>query len=109
MKRGKGRREIDALLDFWGNTWSNTFGEEEKLMEELDCPAAAVNKQAHAQFLLKYGGLRKRLDAAGTGPALVLEMYEMLSKWLVEHIQGVDIQLRGASARRNQNLVGASN
>jgi hypothetical protein len=58
---------------------------------------------------LKYGELRKRLDAAGTGPALVLEMYEMLSKWLVAHIQGVDIQLRGRVGKTNQNLVGASN
>jgi hemerythrin len=47
MKRGKGRHEIHTLLDFLGQYVVEHFREEEKLMEELNCPAAAVNKQAH--------------------------------------------------------------
>jgi hemerythrin len=108
MKQGKGRHEIAAMLDFLGKYVVQHFAEEEKLMDEVACPAAAANKQAHARLLSKYGDLRKRFDSAGGGPSLVLEMHEVLSKWLVDHIRGVDVQLRGRVGSSKQDLVGAA-
>ena len=108
MKQGKGRQEIETLLDFLGQYVVRHFAEEEKLMEATGCPAAAANKQAHAQLLVTYGDLKKRFDVAGGGLSLVLEMYDVLSKWLVSHIKGVDIQLHEHVGNAKQNLVSAA-
>jgi hemerythrin len=108
MKPGKGRHEIAAMLDFLGKYVAQHFNEEEKLMEEVNCPAAAVNKQAHARLLSEFGDLRKRFDVAGSGSSMVLEMHDVLSKWLIERIRGVDVQLRGQVDRPKQDLVGAA-
>jgi hemerythrin len=109
MKQGKGRHEIDAILDFLGQYVVRHFSEEEKLMEEVDCPAAAANKQEHTQFLSKYGEFRQRFAAAGAGPSLVLEMHTMLSNWLVRHIKGTDIRLRKCVGNAGRQLAGAAN
>ncbi len=108
MKQGKGRHEIAAMLDFLGNYVVQHFGKEEKLMDEVNCPAAAANKQVHARLLSKYGELRTRFDSAGGGPSLVLEMHEVLSKWLIDHIRGIDVQLQGCVGNSKRDLVGAA-
>jgi hemerythrin len=108
MKHGKGRHEIAAILDFLGKYVVEHFAEEEKLMDAVKCPVAAVNKQAHARLLSKYGELRTRFDNAGSGVSLVLEMHEVLSKWLVDHILAVDVKLRGHVGNSKQDLVGAA-
>jgi hemerythrin len=109
MKQGKGRDELRKILDFLAKYVVRHFADEEKLMAKVNCPAAAVNKQAHTQFLTTYSNLRKQFDGAGAGPALVLDMYNLLSKWLVQHIKGIDVQLRDCCGNANQNLVGAAN
>ena len=108
MKQGKGRQEINASLDFLAKYVVQHFGEEERLMEEVDCQVAAANKAAHAQFLARYAELRRRLDAAGAGPSLVLEMYDLLSKWLVAHIKGVDVQLREYVGHAKREIAAAA-
>jgi hemerythrin len=105
MKEGKGRQEIHTMLDFLGKYVVQHFRAEEQLMEDLDCPAAAANKEAHAQFLAQFGRLRKRFEGDGAGPTLVLEIYEALSKWLLEHIKGVDLQLRGPIANAKRDVL----
>ncbi len=94
MKQGKGRQEIGAILDFLGEYVVKHFADEERLMEETRCPAAAANQQAHAKFLSTYAELRSRFDRAGGAAALVLEIHDVLSKWLVGHIRGIDTRLR---------------
>jgi hemerythrin len=109
MKQGKGRDEIGKLLDFLAQYVVRHFAEEERLMEQLKCPAAAANKQAHAQFLATYSGLRKQFDGAAAGPSMVLQIHDLLSKWLVQHIQGIDVQLRESCGHPREGLVGATN
>ena len=109
MKQGKGRDVIAKLLDFLGQYAIRHFAEEEKVMEQLNCPVAAANKQAHAQFLSTYSGLRKQFDGAGAGPSLVLQIHDLLSKWLVQHIKGIDVQLRESCDYAKPDPVGATN
>jgi hemerythrin len=94
VKQGKGRDLIGRLLDFLGQYVIRHFDAEERLMEELNCPAAAANKQAHAQFLSTYSSLRKQFDEAGAWPALVVQIHDLLSEWLLRHINEIDVQLR---------------
>ena len=111
MKQGKGHDGIGKLLDFLGQYVVRHFAEEERLMEKLKCPAAAMNKQARARFLSTYSALRTQFDEgeAGAGPSLVLQIHDLLSKWLVQHIKGIDVQLREYCDPAKQGLVGATN
>jgi hemerythrin-like metal-binding protein len=109
MKRGKGHDTIGRLLDFLAQYAVRHFAEEEEVMEATNCPAAAANKAAHAQFLVTYSGLRKQFDGAGAGPSLVLQIHRLLSEWLVQHIKGIDVQLRDYCDPAKQDLVGATN
>lgn len=93
MMQGKGREEIKRLLDFLGNYVVKHFAEEEQLMAKHGCPAAAANRAAHQAFLAKFQQMRERLDSAGAGPTLVLEAYDAVSTWLVDHIRKIDTQL----------------
>lgn len=105
MSRGQGRQEIGKILDFLGKYVVEHFAEEERCMEEYDCPAAAANKQAHAQLLSTFAALKGRFDREGATPTLVLDIQSKLNDWLVQHIERIDKQLAG-SAPRGRTLVG---
>jgi hemerythrin len=107
MTQGKGRDEIKRVLDFLGSYVVKHFAEEEKLMEEFDCPAASANKAAHHAFLTKFKELQARFDSAGAGPSLVLEAYDVVTTWLVQHIKRIDTQLLASVSGQEKKLVGA--
>ena len=94
------RDVLGKLLDFLGQYVVRHFAEEEKLMEEWDCPIASANMQAHAQFLSTFSGLKKQFDENGNGSVLVLQIHDLLSKWLIQHISRIDVQLREMSRSR---------
>jgi hemerythrin len=106
MKQGKGRDVIGTLLDSLWQYVVRHFAEEERLMEKLHCPAAAANKQAHAQFLSTYNGLQIQFD--GAGPSLVPQIHDLLSKWLLQHISGIDVQLQECCGYAKRGLVGTT-
>ncbi len=107
MKRGKGRGEMAAILDFLGQYVMRHFADEEREMDRVHCPAAAANRQAHRDLIAKFGQFRKRFDAEGAGPALVLQIHETLCNWLVQHIKAIDLQLRDCVESARPGLVGA--
>ena len=109
MKQGKGCDEIRGLLDFLGQYILQHFAEEEELMEELNCPTAATNKVAHARFFTTFSRLQRQLNRAGSGPSLVLQIHDLLTKWLVQHITEIDSQLRDYCDPVKQSLAGTTN
>lgn len=94
LKQGQGRQEIGAILDFLGRYVVQHFKDEEAIMDRLHCPVAAANKLAHAQFLKRFGELKQRFESEGAGLSLTIEIHDMLGKWLVQHIRGIDVKLR---------------
>ena len=79
------------FLQFYA-TWH--FGQEENCMNEYKCPVAAVNKQAHAEFIRTFGKFYTEWQTGIMTPKLVNETYKELEKWLVQHVARVDTQLR---------------
>ena len=96
--QGRGRDEIARIIDFLQKYVVDHFAAEERIMDELACPAAAANKRAHAEFLTTFTAFRRQFDEQGAKTTLVLEMYEKLTRWLVAHIAGIDKQLSGCVA-----------
>ena len=93
MSEGKGKEKIGGMLQFFLDYSKRHFKKEEECMQQYRCPAAEINKAAHAQFLVSFSGLQSRFQAEGASEGLVLELRQRVSEWLVRHIQGVDSQL----------------
>lgn len=108
MSQGKGRQQIEKLLDYLTDYALNHFGYEEKCMEEYRCPVAAKNKDAHAKFVERFLALRAEIQKEGPTPRLVIEARHVLSDWLVNHILRVDSKLhpcvtKTVAARNGKN------
>ena len=108
MQQGKGRDEICKLLGFLRQYILQHFAEEEELMEELNCPVAATNKAAHVRFFSTFSRLQRHFNRTGSGPSLVLQIHDLLTKWLVQHITEIDCQLRDYCDPAKQSLVGTT-
>ncbi len=62
-------------------------------MEVYHCPAAEINKQAHADFLEKFDKIRDEYNQAGGSADLALKIHEEIFDWIVNHVIKVDGQL----------------
>lgn len=94
MSRGSGQQGLGEFMDFLGQYAAWHFRHEEGCMEEHRCPAAAANKQAHAEFIRIFRGYRKRLDNEGPTTKLVIEVQQQVTAWVRNHIVRTDTQLR---------------
>ncbi|MEN8240407.1 MAG: hemerythrin family protein [Chloroflexota bacterium] len=90
----EGREVAGDILDFLQFYSSWHFEREEKCMDEYQCPVAAVNKQAHSDFLETFNQFYKQWWEEKMDAALVEKTYQELKNWIVEHIRGVDVQLK---------------
>jgi hemerythrin len=90
---GAGRVAAGELLDFlqFYSVWH--FEREERCMEEYRCPAAELNKQAHAQFIEMFGSFYERWQESSMDPELVQTTYAELGRWIASHIMSVDTAL----------------
>ena len=90
-------KKIVNLLQYY-TEWH--FCREEDCMNKLKCPVAARNKDAHAQFIETFLAFRKELEGGGDSASIATRMYKTLVGWLVQHIQGVDSELRYVSGEQ---------
>ncbi len=67
------------------------FSHEEKYMESIDDPELPRQKAEHAAFLEKVNAYSFDAVNEDSAKAIILELLEYLSKWLMSHILGSDI------------------
>lgn len=94
VEQGRGREGVDRLLNFLGDYAAKHFSMEEKLMTSTRCPAAEKNREAHKAMFETYKKWRANYDQHGFDPSLVMELKNILSEWLVQHICKIDCTLR---------------
>lgn len=64
------------------------FNDEEMLMKRANYPQLSRHQEIHRKLIASLGMLEKKFDEHGLG---ILEpLAEFLTKWLTEHIAGVD-------------------
>ncbi|MFZ5832309.1 MAG: bacteriohemerythrin [Planctomycetota bacterium] len=107
MKAGKGRDELKRMLDFLGQYVVQHFRDEERVMEQFACPAAARNKQEHAKFLALFQQLNRKFESGEAQVSVLLEIHDTVTEWLLRHIKGVDLQLAQTIRQAQQAPVGA--
>jgi hemerythrin len=94
MKKGEGAAGLKDLLDFLGKYAQWHFGREEGCMTQHQCPVAAANKNAHAEFIKVFTAYRGRLEKEGATPGLAFEIQQQLTNWLNNHIVRIDTKLK---------------
>lgn len=94
MLYGAGEKKLTEVLQFVGEYANFHFQREEECMHRYRCPAADINRNAHAQFLATFTGLAGRLQTEGPTEAVQLAVQRELLDWFLQHIKGVDTQLR---------------
>ena len=69
------------------------FDREEECFEKYQCPAAEMNKNAHAAFVEKFDRYHKRFHDAGGSNDMALKIHQEITDWIVNHILRVDGEL----------------
>ncbi|MCB0102424.1 MAG: hemerythrin family protein [Anaerolineales bacterium] len=69
------------------------FDREEECFEKYQCPAAEMNKNAHAAFVEKFDRYHKRFHDAGGSNDMALKIHQEITDWIVNHIMRVDGEL----------------
>ena len=93
MSMGRGRTEVDGLLDKLGGYAVMHFGHEEDCMTKYNCPVAAKNATAHQEFIATFSNLREEFEKDGATAYLVVRVESELMRWLIGHIKGTDSHL----------------
>jgi hemerythrin-like metal-binding protein len=93
-RQGTAKEHLAEAINFLGDYVQRHFGEEESIMAKHHCPSAGHNKSAHLQFLAAFTKIKERMDRDGATTSLVLELKNLASSWLVNHICKVDTGLR---------------
>ena len=94
MSEGRGRSEVDGLLQQLGAYAALHFGNEESCFEKWKCPFAAQNVEAHKVFIATFENLRAEYERDGASSHLVVRVQSELMRWLAAHIKRTDTTLR---------------
>ena len=95
---GKAREELMEHLEFLGHYAQTHFAQEEKIMDDHQCPSRGQNKAAHAKFLKDYEQLVAMVNQNGATTKVALQVKQMLGDWLSNHICRIDTGLRNCTA-----------
>lgn len=102
LEEGRGEKVVGKIVNLMKYYAEWHFGREEKCMAEYECEVAGINQKAHRWFLDSVDEFQQRFRESGGSQEIAMEMYTTLTKWLVQHIQGVDGKLGGCILRHQQ-------
>lgn len=94
IEEGKSSNAVKKILSFLEFYAEWHFDHEEKCAHKLECPMAQINKDAHGIFLdtvKKYKNNYR--DNPDEQKEIAIQIHGDLAKWLVNHIQGIDVKL----------------
>ena len=93
MSLGRGRSEIEGLLNQLGVYAATHFRDEEECMARYECPVAAANAAAHKDFVVTFTSFKREFERDGASAHLVVRVESELMRWLSGHIKRTDTQL----------------
>lgn len=97
---GRGKEEIDRMLDFLGKYVVKHFGYEEGVMERHRCEVSAENQKAHRDLVDKVTQWRSAYYSGGSSLQMVVELNSFLKQWLKDHIIATDSCLNQCIKRK---------
>lgn len=92
--QGKSADEAIKILEFLEQYTIKHFAQEEKLQREINYPKYNEHKEMHTKFINKIADLKKDMVETGATIALIININQTISDWLVKHIMTVDKDLK---------------
>jgi hemerythrin len=95
------REEAARVLAWLGGFVVEHFAAEERLMAEVEYPAAEAHIREHREFARNLAGIEADFAAHGATAAVVFRLEKQAVDWLMDHVYFTDVALgRYALARR---------
>ncbi len=92
---GKGMEELGNLMNFLEEYALSHFKDEEALQILHNYPAFEAHRSEHAYFIKQLDILKQHLNSDGESLQLVAETGTVLTRWLLNHICNIDMELGG--------------
>lgn len=90
IAQDKGKRELEAVIQFLTEYVVHHFGTEERYMQEFGYTNSVQHKAQHEQFVKNFLRLKGELMSGGASPALTEELRQLAVDWLINHIMFSD-------------------
>ena len=91
-RAGLAGADLEKLLIALDQYTTRHFQLEVKYMQECSYPGMAEQQKAHASFTATFAERSEELHRTGMTSAMVNAVKEELSRWLREHVTGLDMQ-----------------
>jgi hemerythrin len=92
--QGKGADEALKVLDFLESYTIKHFADEEKFQLKINYPNYQQHKKLHTDFISQISILKKDMIASGATLPMVIQINQIISNWLINHIMRVDKELK---------------
>lgn len=93
--------DIVSTLDAYADAH---FSIEELCMDRYHCPAAEKNQEGHRCFLADLVKVKRELATQGPSDELAEQIHRDLGLWFLNHIQGIDAELRASVAADDEPM-----
>jgi len=90
---GKGKEEVGKTIAFLEDYVVHHFAAEEKAQKDYAYPEYPQHKEIHDRFIVDFAGLKKRFDDEGATLSMVLVTNQVVTDWLINHINKIDKKL----------------
>lgn len=87
---GKGRDQIDPIINYLQDYVVLHFGDEESLQKQYDYPEYTKHKAQHDQFIKDFLGLKDKIEKNGVTGLTIVQLNQVLVDWLIKHIRKTD-------------------
>lgn len=92
INQGKGKQELQTMLEFMEDYGRIHFAMEERVMLQYDYPGYQAHKAAHTKFIDELNKIKSEFETLGAVSSLALLVQSKTIDWFVEHIKKVDKQ-----------------
>ena len=99
---GKGRMEIEKILNFVVAYTLKHFRDEETIQAKLGFPGAISHKWIHTQLIHQVGALVQEFKQAGPSIAFVKELNHSFGDCIFNHIKSEDIKFGEYISKANK-------
>ena len=92
-QQNKSLTKIKEVLDFLAEYTINHFETEEKIQQQYDYPDYEKHKKIHEDFVAQVKEAKSKVEAGEMGSADLVKLNKIVSRWLVNHVKGIDQEL----------------
>jgi hemerythrin len=92
--QGKGSDEALKVLEFLESYTIKHFSDEEKFQLKINYPNYQQHKQLHIDFISQISKLKTDMLASGVTLPMVIQINQVITDWLINHIMRVDKDLK---------------